>query len=130
MDMNEQNIEQIVKQVLSQMSGTAARKAPAANSDIPKTARVAMLTKLEHYDITGAGYDIEAFTDELSNWYVRRNRERFWAQDLTDEEIKEYADLVKSYEDCMRHPKDNSLYTYLVAVEKLTEFVKKMKDRC
>ena len=51
MDMNEQNIEQIVKQVLSQMSGTAARKALTANSDIPKTARVAMLTKLEHYDI-------------------------------------------------------------------------------
>lgn len=50
--------------------------------------------------------------------------------DLTDKEIKEYTDLVKSYEDCMRHPKDNSLYTYLVAVEKLTEFVKKMKDRC
>lgn len=49
---------------------------------------------------------------------------------LTDEEIKEYTDLVKSYEDCMNHPKDNSLYTYLVAVEKLTEFVKKMKDRC
>lgn len=49
---------------------------------------------------------------------------------LTDKEIKEYTDLVKSYEDCMRHPKDNSLYTYLVAVEKLTEFVKKMKDRC
>ena len=50
--------------------------------------------------------------------------------DLTDKEIKEYTDLVKSYEDCMKHPKDNSLYTYLVAVEKLTEFVKKMKDRC
>jgi len=49
---------------------------------------------------------------------------------LTDEEIKEYTDLAKSYEDCMRHPKDNSLYAYLVAVEKLTEFVKKMKDRC
>ena len=50
--------------------------------------------------------------------------------DLTDEEIKEYTDLVKSYENCMRHPKDNSLYAYLVAVEKLTGFVKKMKDRC
>ena len=50
--------------------------------------------------------------------------------DLTDKEIKEYTDLVKSYEDCMKHPKDNSLYTYLVAVEKLTEFVKKMKDGC
>ena len=49
---------------------------------------------------------------------------------LTDEEIREYTDLVKSYEDCMRHPKDNSLYAYLVAIEKLTEFVKKMKDRC
>ena len=50
--------------------------------------------------------------------------------DLTDKEIKEYADLVKSYEDCMKYPKDNSLYAYLIAVEKLTEFVKKMKDRC
>ena len=50
--------------------------------------------------------------------------------DLTDKEIKEYTDLIKSYEDCMKHPKDNSLYTYLVAVEKLTEFVKKMKDGC
>lgn len=50
--------------------------------------------------------------------------------DLTDKEIKEYTDLVKSYEDCMKHPKDHSLYTYLVVVEKLTEFVKKMKDRC
>ena len=50
--------------------------------------------------------------------------------DLTDKEIKDYTDLVKSYEDCMRHPKDNSLYAYLVAVEKLKEFVKKMKDRC
>ena len=50
--------------------------------------------------------------------------------DLTDKEIKEYTDLVKSYEDCIKHPKDHSLYAYLVAVEKLTEFVKKMKDRC
>ncbi len=51
--------------------------------------------KLEHYDITGAGYDLEAFTDELSNWYVRRNRERFWAQDLTDEKIGAYVTLYR-----------------------------------
>ena len=59
MDMNNVNIEEIVKQVLSGMTGntpaaapaatTAA--APAAGNAIPKTARVAMLTSLEHYDI-------------------------------------------------------------------------------
>lgn len=49
------NIEEIVKQVLAGMSGQAekaAPKAPAASAAaIPKTARVAMLTSLEHYDI-------------------------------------------------------------------------------
>lgn len=51
--------------------------------------------KLEKYDITGAGEDIEEFTDELSNWYVRRNRERFWAQDLNDEKIGAYVTLYR-----------------------------------
>ena len=51
--------------------------------------------KLEKYDITGAGYLIEEFRDELSNWYVRRNRERFWAQDLTDEKIGAYVTLYR-----------------------------------
>ena len=51
--------------------------------------------KLEHYDITGAGNDIEEFTDELSNWYVRRNRERFWSQELDDEKIGAYVTLYK-----------------------------------
>ena len=51
--------------------------------------------KLDKYDITGAGYLIEDFTDELSNWYVRRNRERFWAQDLTDEKIGAYVTLYR-----------------------------------
>ena len=51
--------------------------------------------KLEHYDITNAGLLIESFTDELSNWYVRRNRERFWAQELNDEKIGAYVTLYK-----------------------------------
>ena len=57
MDMNNVNIEEIVKQVLSGMTGNtpaaapAAATAPAAGNAIPKTARVAMLTSLEHYDI-------------------------------------------------------------------------------
>ncbi len=33
---------------------------------------------LEAYDATGAARAIEAFVDDLSNWYVRRSRRRFW----------------------------------------------------
>lgn len=33
---------------------------------------------LEHYDIHGPTREIERFTEDLSNWYVRRNRRRFW----------------------------------------------------
>ena len=33
---------------------------------------------LETYDATGAGRAIESFVDDLSNWYVRRSRRRFW----------------------------------------------------
>ncbi len=51
--------------------------------------------KLEHYDITNAAYDIADFTDSLSNWYVRRNRERFWASELTDDKIGAYVTLYR-----------------------------------
>ncbi len=51
--------------------------------------------KLEKYDITTAALQIEAFTDELSNWYVRRNRERFWSQELTDDKIGAYVTLYE-----------------------------------
>jgi isoleucyl-tRNA synthetase len=33
---------------------------------------------MDAYDVTGAGRRIQAFVDELSNWYVRRSRRRFW----------------------------------------------------
>ena len=51
--------------------------------------------KLESYNITLAAQKIEDFTDELSNWYVRRNRERFWSQELNDEKIGAYCTLYK-----------------------------------
>ena len=51
--------------------------------------------KLEHYDITNAANQIADFTDELSNWYVRRNRERYWGKDLTDDKIGAYVTLYK-----------------------------------
>lgn len=51
--------------------------------------------KLENYDITNAALLIETFTDELSNWYVRRNRERFWLTELNDEKIGAYCTLYR-----------------------------------
>ena len=51
--------------------------------------------KLEKYDITGSANQIEAFTDRLSNWYVRRNRERFWRTELTDDKIGAYVTLYR-----------------------------------
>ena len=50
---------------------------------------------LSGYKITQAALAIEDFTDELSNWYVRRNRARFWAQDLSDDKIGAYVTLYK-----------------------------------
>jgi isoleucyl-tRNA synthetase len=37
--------------------------------------------RLDDFDATGAGRAIQAFVDELSNWYVRRSRRRFWDGD-------------------------------------------------
>ena len=57
MDMNNVNIEEIVKQVLSGMTGTApaaaqtAAPAAPAQSGIPKTARVAMMTEKKHFEL-------------------------------------------------------------------------------
>ena len=39
------------------------------------------IDRLEGYDTTSAGRAIAAFVDELSNWYVRRSRRRFWYGD-------------------------------------------------
>ena len=49
--------------------------------------------------------------------------------DLTDEEIENYTELIKSYEDIIRHPKDNSLYDYTTVVENLNNFINKIKKR-
>lgn len=54
MEMNSANVEEVVKQVLESMlkqQVASPAAAPADSKAIPKTARVAMLTALEHYDI-------------------------------------------------------------------------------
>ena len=37
--------------------------------------------RMDNFDATSAGRAIQAFVDELSNWYVRRSRRRFWDGD-------------------------------------------------
>ena len=51
--------------------------------------------KLEKYDITTAALLIDSFTDELSNWYVRRNRSRFWASGMEQDKIAAYKTLYE-----------------------------------
>ena len=58
--MNSADIEKIVKQVIGEMQGQKASNKPAGG--IPKTARVAMLTSLEHFDVKE--YPIPALGDD------------------------------------------------------------------
>ncbi len=50
-------------------------------------------TDLENYRITESARSIQAFADELSNWYVRRCRERFWQKDMPQDKINAYMTL-------------------------------------
>ena len=60
--------------------------------------------ELENYDPTRAGRLIDAFVnDDLSNWYVRLNRKRFWGKDMSDDKRSAY----------------DTLYTCLMTVAKL-----------
>ena len=59
---------------------------------------------LAEYRIPEAAKALQDFVDEMSNWYVRRSRERFWQKELTQDKINAYM----------------TLYTALVTVAKLT----------
>ena len=48
---------------------------------------------LNEYKITEATRAMNEFVDELSNWYVRRSRSRFWASELTDDKVCAYMTL-------------------------------------
>jgi isoleucyl-tRNA synthetase len=57
---------------------------------------------LGNYRIPEAARALDEFVDEMSNWYVRRSRERFWAKDMPQDKINAYM----------------TLYTALVTVSK------------
>ena len=48
---------------------------------------------LANYRVTEAAKALQAFVDELSNWYVRRSRSRFWAKGMEQDKINAYMTL-------------------------------------
>ncbi|MDR0266523.1 isoleucine--tRNA ligase [Paenibacillus sp.] len=45
-------------------------------------------------DFLNSAKGIEAFIDELSNWYIRRSRDRFWGSGLTEDKLAAYGTLT------------------------------------
>ncbi len=48
---------------------------------------------LANYRIPEAAKALQEFTDEMSNWYVRRGRERYWVQGITEDKTAAYMTL-------------------------------------
>ena len=59
---------------------------------------------LENYKLTETSRAMTDFVDELSNWYVRRSRERFWGKDMPQDKVNAYM----------------TLYTVLTTITKLS----------
>lgn len=50
----------------------------------------------ESYDVLGATRPVESFVDNLSNWYLRRSRRRFWKTESDDDKDAAYATLYEA----------------------------------
>ncbi len=50
-------------------------------------------SNLSNYRIPEAAKALQEFTDEMSNWYVRRGRERYWVQGITEDKTAAYMTL-------------------------------------
>ncbi|GLI51998.1 isoleucine--tRNA ligase [Tepidanaerobacter syntrophicus] len=51
---------------------------------------------LDDLDITDAARTLEALVDDISNWYVRRCRERYWKSGMDDDKIAAYMTLYEA----------------------------------
>ncbi len=85
--LNKDTLNVMDKWVLSRLNSTIKEVDEClTNYQIPETTRI-----------------LQNFVDELSNWYVRRNRERFWQKDMNEDKVNAYM----------------TLYTCLVTLTKL-----------
>lgn len=51
---------------------------------------------LDRYEVTAPARAIESFVDDLSNWYVRRNRRRFWKSESDTDKLAAYQTLYEA----------------------------------
>jgi isoleucyl-tRNA synthetase len=51
---------------------------------------------METYDLTGCTRPIERFVDDLSNWYLRRSRRRFWKSGSDEDKLAAYETLYQA----------------------------------
>ncbi|WP_042461295.1 isoleucine--tRNA ligase [Neobacillus dielmonensis] len=54
-----------------------------------------MKKEMDQYQVTNAARLAGKFVEEVSNWYVRRNRERFWSQGMSDDKRAAFHTLSK-----------------------------------
>ena len=52
-------------------------------------------TALDNYDVTGAARPFQRFVEDLSNWYVRRSRRRFWKGEEDEDKAAAYSTLYE-----------------------------------
>ena len=122
-------VAEVVRQVLNPIWNTYAFFTTYANVDgyrakfdtssahvldryiLAKTAslRAAVTDAMDRYDIPGACYQTLAFLDALTNWYVRRSRDRFWAPARPGE--ADGSDKVAAYD---------TLYSVLTTLCRIT----------
>ena len=57
---------------------------------------------MDAYDINSACRAIEGFVEDLSNWYVRRNRRRFWKSESDEDKLAAYSVLYECLESLTR----------------------------
>ncbi len=63
----------------------------------------AVTTELDRYDMTKATRAIQEFViEDLSNWYIRRNRRRFWQSELNDDKKAVYLTTFETLETVAR----------------------------
>ena len=74
------NAGEVERRSLDETAGERTNLDRWALSRLQATVAIA-IERLDDFDTTAAGRAIAAYVDELSNWYVRRSRRRFWDGD-------------------------------------------------
>ncbi|WML50052.1 isoleucine--tRNA ligase [Neobacillus sp. PS3-34] len=54
-----------------------------------------MKKEMDHYQVTTAARVAGKLVEEISNWYIRRNRDRFWSQGMSDDKAAAFQTLHK-----------------------------------